>query len=319
MWRFFRTTWFFFGIAAMVGLAFLWPEVGDLFARYSLLKIAVFASFLITGATLETSSIINEIKNLRGISTAMLSSFVFFPLIAMPMAYLFFGQNRDFVVGIAILSVVPVTIASGIVLTAIASGNVPLSLFITVGTNLVSILTIPLSLDLLLRFGGQVELPIGGMIRELLLVVLVPTILGQLLRIKFSERIKSCRPCFSTFQQIIVLLIILNAVSSSTGKLGEFGLGVVPMFLFVCLLHTIALAMNLGLSRLIRLPLESQATFTIHTSQKTITISFIVWSGYFSGYAMAMIPAIVYHITQIVADTFVAHRFRNAIRRQHGE
>jgi len=116
-----------------------------------------------------------------------------------------------------------------------------------------------------------------------------------------------------------VLLIILNAVSSSTGKLGEFGLGVVPMFLFVCLLHTIALAMNLGLSRLIRLPLESQATFTIHTSQKTITISFIVWSGYFSGYAMAMIPAIVYHITQIVADTFVAHRFRNAIRKQHGE
>ena len=55
------------------------------------------------------------------------------------------------------------------------------------------------------------------------------------------------------------------------------------------------------------------AAFTIHVSQKTLTVSFVVWSGYFSSYALGLVPVIFYHLVQLIVDTFVAHRFRAAI------
>ena len=58
--------------------------------------------------------------------------------------------------------------------------------------------------------------------------------------------------------------------------------------------------------------LPSTAAFTIHTSQKTLTISYLVWAGYFAAaYPMALIPGIAYHLTQMIMDTFVAQWFRS--------
>ena len=77
-------------------------------------------------------------------------------------------------------------------------------------------------------------------------------------------------------------------------------------------LHMLILLFNRWLSGVIRLDLPSTAAFTIHTSQKTLTISYLVWAGYFAtAYPMALIPAIAYHLTQMIMDTFVAHWFKN--------
>ncbi len=145
-----------------------------------------------------------------------------------------------------------------------------------------------------------------------MLVVLLPTVTGQLLRIKIKDAIASYRKTFSVFSQIIILLIILNAVASSAERIKQMGFGIVSVILFAVLLHGVILAINLAISKLVRLDRASTATFTIHNSQKTLTISFIVWSGYFSGFAMGMIPIIAYHLVQLIVDTVVAERFRNA-------
>jgi sodium/bile acid cotransporter 7 len=71
--------------------------------------------------------------------------------------------------------------------------------------------------------------------------------------------------------------------------------------------------MNYGISRVIRLDRPSTTAFTIHTSQKTLAVAYLVWSGYFADpYPMALIPGIIYHLTQMIMDTFVAERFRKA-------
>ncbi|MEX1312858.1 MAG: bile acid:sodium symporter, partial [Desulfotignum sp.] len=84
---------------------------------------------------------------------------------------------------------------------------------------------------------------------------------------------------------------------------------------FMIGLHVFMLVFNQYLARAIGLDLPSIAAFTIHTSQKTLTVSYLVWAGYFAAaYPMALIPAIVYHLTQMIMDTFVAHRFGRVIR-----
>lgn len=305
--------WFFIGIGAMILLAFGFPAAGAFVKKYKILKAGVFIAFLITGLKLPTRSIIEEIRNFKGLAAALVSTFVFVPLVALALARALFPGTPDFVVGACIIAVAPVTIASGTVLTGLAGGNVPLSLFICVASNFLSIFTIPFSLQVLVRFGDPIRLPVFQMIQSLVVVALVPTLIGQLLRIKVKEAIKPFNPFFSVFSQGIVLLIIFNAVASSTDRIGQLGFRIIYLFLFMILLHSLVLVMNYGISRLLRLSRPSTAAFTIHVSQKTLTISYVVWSGYFAArYPLALVPAIGYHLTQMVMDTVVAHKFKNA-------
>jgi sodium/bile acid cotransporter 7 len=65
-----------------------------------------------------------------------------------------------------------------------------------------------------------------------------------------------------------------------------------------------------------KLDRPSTTAFTIHVSQKTLTVSYLVWAGYFaSQYPMALIPGIGYHLTQTILDSIVAERFRVAADR----
>ena len=302
--------WFFIGLALIILCAFKFPQAGAKIKEWNLLKIAIFIAFLITGLTLETKTIISEIKNFKGLTTALLSTFVLFPVITFLLTKLFFRDNPDFVIGAYILAVAPVTVASGTVMTAVAKGNIPLSLFICVAANFLAIFTIPLSLNLLIQFEQQIDLPILAMIKSLALIVLLPIVIGQLLRPKLINLIKSCRKAFSIFSQLIVLLIIFNACAASTQRISWLGSAFFSALIFVIILHALILLLNLILAKSIALNLPSTAAFTIHTSQKTLTVSYVVWSTYFTAFPQAMLPIILYHLVQMIADTFVAHRFK---------
>ena len=148
----------------------------------------------------------------------------------------------------------------------------------------------------------------------LTLKVLVPTLIGQLLRPWLKSKIVVFKPFISIFSQCLVLLIILNAVSSSTHRILEAGPTLFLLFLFMIVLHLFIIVINKTTASLIGLDLPSMAAFTIHVSQKTLTISYLVWAGYFAtAYPMALIPAIAYHLTQMIMDTFVAQWFRRRV------
>jgi len=167
-------------------------------------------------------------------------------------------------------------------------------------------------INLILQFGKiSITLPVAKILIELSLTVLLPVLAGQVLRIKLKDKISSVRGGISIFNQSIVLLIILNALSSSIDGILRAGSILLLIFLFMICLHLLIIIVNRIIAWLIRLDLSSTAAFTIHTSQKTLTISYLVWAGYFADkFPMAFIPPIAYHLTQMVMDTFIAHWFR---------
>ena len=304
--------WFFIGIAVVVMIAFTIPAVGVFVKTYNILTMVIFLGFLSTGLTLETASIGEQFKNIRVLLAALISSLFLFPAIAYFLASMVFDAPPDWAIGALIIGVAPVTIAAGTVMVIIATGNVPLSLFICVLSNLASIFTIPFLLSLFLHFGdAPITLPVLSMLTGLAIKVFVPTAIGQMLRPFLKNAIAPYKKLISIFNQCIVLMIMLNGLSSSTTYITQAGSAVVAVFAFMIGLHVLILAMNYAISRMIRLDRASTATFTIHTSQKTLTISYIVWAGHFATlYPMALIPAIAYHLTQIIMDTLVAQRFR---------
>ncbi len=147
---------------------------------------------------------------------------------------MFLGSWPDFAVGVLIIGAAPVTVASGTVMTAIALGNIPLSLFICVFGNFCSIITIPIILNILLKFGDiSIELPVAQMLIGLTIKVLLPTIIGQCLRPWLKHGLKPFKSSISIFNQCIVLLIILNAVSSSANRILEVGPVLFIVFVFM--------------------------------------------------------------------------------------
>ncbi|SDB29217.1 Predicted Na+-dependent transporter [Desulfonatronum thiosulfatophilum] len=326
MTTFLKKHWFFVGMAVVSALAFAVPELGVVVKEYKILNFGIFLTFLITGLSLDTRSVLEQIRNVRVLSASLLSALVVIPIITAVLATLFFGDNIDFIIGSIIIAAAPVTVASGTVMTAMALGNVPLSLFICVLCNLFSLISIPLVLNWLLgfmehmlRFEQAISLPVGQILITLSLTVLVPTVLGQIMRPWLREQVAVYKKAFSIFSQCVVLLIIFNAVSSSVGVIGSLGLGLVGLFGFMIFLHVVILALNYGISKAIRLDEPSTAAFTIHTSQKTLTISYLVWAGYFAHlFPLAMVPGIVYHVVQMIMDTFVAQWFRERAGRRQG-
>ncbi|MFO8084064.1 MAG: bile acid:sodium symporter [Desulfobacterales bacterium] len=311
MVSFFRKQWFFMGIAMMVALAVLFPELGSVIKKYRVLKGGIFIAFLITGLSLDTKTVLEQLTNFRVLLASLVSSLILIPLITFFLANLIFSDNADLIIGSVIIAVAPVTVASGTVMTALALGNVPLSLFICVLSNFVALLTIPFLLNILLQFGQTVDLPVLSILSSLTLTVLLPIVLGQLVRPLLKERIIPYSKAFSVFSQCIVLMIIFNAVSASISQIIDAGSVIIWIFGFMIGLRTLILTINYSISRLIGLDQASTSAFTIHTSQKTLTVSYLVWAGYFSAdYPLAMIPPIAFHLTQMFMDTLVANHFR---------
>jgi sodium/bile acid cotransporter 7 len=306
---FIRKYWFFAGIALVVLCALGLRDPHVWVRQYNILPIAIFMAFLITGLTLDTSRFGKQLLQLKAPLAAMVSSLGFIPLLSWLLADLVFPL--EYVVGVCIIATAPVTVVSGTVMTTLGRGNISLSLLICVLGNFMGIFTIPFSLKLLIGGEGTVDLPALHMLSSLVITVLVPIVLGNLARSWLKAHLSRFKRAFSVFQQSIVLLIIFNAVAGSGEKIRTAGDTLPLLLVFIILLHTLILAMNYGVSKIIGLDRPSTTAFTIHTSQKTLTVAYLVWSGYFANqYPLALIPGIVYHLTQMIMDTFVAERFR---------
>ncbi len=303
--------WFFFGMALVAAVAFAAPGLGGQLRQWHVTSVAIFAAFLIVGLTLETRHLFDQVRNIKPLAAAACTSLLLMPAVTYALVRPLYGMNTDFGVGAIIIAVAPVTVASGTVLTALALGNVALSLLICVVCNTLALLTIPVLLPWMLSFGEPISLPLLEMFLDLVKIVFLPTLIGQLLRPWLGPIIGPHRKALSVFSQCVVLLIIFNALSSSTDRMSSAGAELAGLCVFIIGLRLMFLLMNYGIAKGLKLDDGSMAAFTIHASQKTLTVSYVVWAGYFSDrYPLAMLPGILYHLTQMIADTFVARAFR---------
>ncbi len=310
MLSFLKRQWFILGIATAAAIGFTEPDWGAVLQRYDIFSIGIFLSFFVTGLCLETRTILRQVRSIRAPAAALLSSLILYPLLAWGAALSLLPA--EFIIGVCIIATAPVTVSSGTIMTAIARGNVPLSLLICILTNFLAIFTIPVMLNLLLSVGQAIDLPILRMLSGLVLKALLPLIIGLVARPAVKGLVQRYSHHLSIFQSCIIILVIFNAVSNSADKLVDMGSSIVGVTVFMICLHGFMLVFNYLFARLIRLDRASTIAFAIHTSQKTLAVSYIVWAGYFAAdYPAAFIPAIICQLTQMTVGTFVADFFKN--------
>ncbi|KAJ4831742.1 putative sodium/metabolite cotransporter bass4, chloroplastic [Turnera subulata] len=305
-----------------VALGLANPGLGCLADRYSVSKFSTFAIFIISGLTLRNGEISNAVEawpvGVLGLFSILLFSPYFSTLILQIQL-----QPQEFVTGLAIFCCMPTTLSSGVALTQLAGGNSALALAITLISNLLGILIVPFSISRFIASGVGISVPTKQLFKSLVLTLLVPLIIGKVLRESFKslgDLVDGNRKLLSNISALLLSLVPFIQVSRSRSML----LMVKPTVFIVAigmgaLLHLILLAFNtLAIQGLTAVSggnqslskKENTVAYVLVASQKTLPIMVVVvekLGGLFGESGLLVLPCVAAHLIQIIMDSFLVN------------
>jgi predicted Na+-dependent transporter len=295
------------GIFLAAAAAVRSPELGLALQDMGAMPVIIFTVFVFSGMSLETGQFLREVHNLRAPLYAIVAVSGIFPVMGVVVGKTLALAPNEFV-GLMVVASCPPTLASGIILSTLAGGSVPIAILITIVCSMTAVLLMPIALQVALGLSIQVDLPVARMMLKLAYLIILPTLIGQLLRRPLIDQVNRYLPLLKFLPVVLVVLMIFIAVSRGAAELRSNGL---PLLLHVAgvvvSLHVLMLGVNYSAGRALRLPGPALRSLTIVASQKTIPISVFVALTYFPQYPTAVLPCVLFHLLQILVDSMLAN------------
>lgn len=306
--------WFFLALMAVIGLGQLAPEMGG---REGLLQgrhsgsIAVFVLFIVQGLLLPTESLLRGVMNWR--LNIGIQGFIFLAIPALVVPWLFLLDGRvapDFLLGFLYLAVMPTTVATAVVFTNKAGGDAGCALFNATWANVFGIAFVPLVLSFYLQRSG-VEIPVMAMLGRLSLLIVVPLIIGQLLRPLARALIFKARGYLSIAANLLVLYLVYIAFCNSV--LDGVWHNTPPsslalLFAVTCVLLAVVCALAMAFVRCCSLDYEKGVAAFFLTTQKTIATGIPLAQSLFGEthvVGVIILPLMIYHFAQLAVGSFI--------------
>lgn len=305
---FFLKRWFLLLLVVGGLVVAVWPEWLAWTERVAPQVIAMPVLFL--GAwSLESRSLFRAALRPWPALWAAVLSFTLVPGLAWSIGLLL--PSTDLRIGLLIMAAVPCTLASAEIWTRLAKGNEATTLLVIFLTSGTSWLFTPLILAA--SAGATIDIDTGLMIRDLVVVLLLPVAAGQLLRLSpaLATTATRLKTPIGVVTRLLVLLLILKAAHAMMAKIDdqhaalslETGLTTAGLCLSV---HMLALAAGFWTSRWFRFTPADWSAVGISCSQKSLPMALFIFEGYFADHALAVVPILFYHVGQLLADTFIA-------------
>ena len=289
-------------LAVICGL--ILPTGGIFLADNNGLKILVCIIFVVSGYQTGAKGFSLDQRLFALFLTAALISLIVAPLLGLLFAKLL-SFPPSLAIGLIIISAVPPTLSSGIVITEVSRGNTVLALFLTITLNLLGIFVMPFMLDLCLKAAGPVDINQTALLLKMLFLVLFPFIIGKLIRNLSSKNRVS--PNWSYVNSSCVILVVYASLSTSRDAFS--GLGVTEFLMIgagVSLVHILLLIINYQTGKLFQLPLPDRKALLFVASQKTLPISVAVLANIQFATGSAIIVCLMFHFFQLFVDSFLA-------------
>lgn len=235
-----------------------------------------------------------------------------------------FQLTPDFRIGLMIAATTPCTLAAASVWTRKAGGNDAVSLLTTLVTNTACFALTPFWLNI--GTSRSVPLDVADLVQRLILIVLIPTLLGQALRLPrkaadFATRNKT--PIGVVAQSCILALVFLSAVGGGV-QLQKADIGTqltAVMLVWVCCvaMHVVTLAVAWFGGGIFGFDRRDRIAASFAGSQKTLPIGVYLATdpAVFGGPSVvdglpvpfAVFPMLMFHASQLFIDTIVADKF----------
>ncbi len=302
-----------------VGLAWVAPEAGskDGWLHPTVTtKIGVALIFFFQGLVISLESLKRGALQWRIHLVIQLFTFVIFPIIGLILNSLL-GQwiPSDLRLGFLFLCVLPSTISTSVVLTAVAGGNTPVALFNATLSNLLGIVFTPLSIGFLMKASGR-TLPLGPIITEIALVLLLPMILGQVVRPLFKAWVSRNGKKLTSANSLIILYLVYTTFCESVkgGFWQQQSSDLMLRALFgVILTFVIVVALAYWIGRMMGFSREDQIASVFCSAKKTLASGVPLAKLIFGSsvnVGLILLPIMIYHPLQLMTFGVAAEKLK---------
>lgn len=304
-------------LVAVVLLALLWPQFGVTNGPLHADKAAswgIAIVFFLYGVSLSTRKLVESAARWELHLIVIAATFGLFPLVvvlALPLLNHLFPE--EVVTGFFFLAVLPSTVSSSVAMTSLARGNVPVAIFNASISSLIGVFVTPLLMAWYLQATGE-GLALGDVIMKLMVIVILPLVIGQLLRPLVLKWVERNRKIVKIADRAVILAIVYNAFCDSVAQglwssrsptlLIEIALGTVLLFAVVYVLV-------LGVCRIGRFNHEDTIAVAFCASKKSLATGLpmaTVMFGALPSLSLIITPIMVYHFLQLVIVGFIAGR-----------
>lgn len=247
------------------------------------------------GLTLRFEDFGRVFKQPWPMAVALTGQLVLLPLIALGLAWAF-HLPPVFFIGLVLIACCPGGSSSN-VFSKLAGGDVALSVTLTAISSVITLFTIPLIMSWATQLVGEsvgIRLPIGNLIKQNLLLMLLPVLVGILIHYAWPNAARQTDKVLSklAFPLLLVLITVFYIQHHRTilDNIGVLGL-------CVTLLILVAIGCSSLLSRLVKTGREQRKTVVIEVGMQNAAQAIAIASSpfVFANEQMA-IPAILYSL-----------------------
>lgn len=304
-------------IVFMVVLASFLPIHGNFAIIFSqLTNIAIALLFFLHGVKLSRESVIEGLTHWRLHAVIFLSTFVLFPIIGFlfkPLIESLLGNQLY--LGILYLCLLPSTVQSSIAFTSIAKGNVSAALCSASASNILGMFLTPFLVGIFLQQNmANHQAQDTSAILNIVGLLFVPFILGQICRTKLFPLIKKNASVVKMVDQGSILMVVYSAFSEAVieGIWHQVSVQTLLNLIFVCcgLLAIIMLLLRYA-SKKLGFNQADQITILFCGSKKTLASGVPMAKIIFAGqpFGLILLPLMLFHQVQLIVCGILASHF----------
>jgi len=312
-----KRQWFIICLVSVLAVGWVWHEALRGLAELTALRYAVVATVLFLMALpLDSQAMWRRVRRPLAPLVGCGLNFVIVPLLAWSVAGFF---DREMSVGLMIAAAAPCTLASASVWTRRAGGDDSISMMITILTNMACFVVTPVLVLLTTGLESNTEsLSFDRLAIKLGLLVVCPMLVAQLLRRHHAVAIWTTnkKKILGMFAQFgLLVMVMMGAVRAATfagqGGISQY-LGVLPgLFAAVLAVHLLTFFAGLTTTKWLGMPDQDRIAVAIGGSQKTLMVGLHLSIEL----GVSVFPMILYHVTQLVVDTWLADWWRERMKR----
>lgn len=310
--------WFLVGMILAVVLAALFPDFGRTGGTLHadvVANVGIFLVFLLYGLGLPLANLKAGVMKWRLHVVVQAFTFGVFPLLWL-LLNLVAGRwlPPDLMLGFLYLCAVPSTISSSVAMTGLARGNVAAAIFNASLSSLLGVVLTPLLVSLLATTTGQ-SLPLGDAILKLAGLLLLPLVIGQLLRPVLGSWFARYRRYTNMFDRVFILVLVYASFCDSvkSGLFTNHGGGVIAVTLGgAALILAVVLTLSTTVTRWLGFDKEDEIAAVFCGSKKTLASGVPMARLIFGAHpalGLIVLPLMFYHQLQLLVCSVLAERY----------
>ncbi|KAM6266714.1 sodium/bile acid cotransporter 7 isoform 2-T2 [Spheniscus humboldti] len=299
-----RKEWFILGIVLVIAVARLEPAVGvkggPLKPEITITYIAVSAIFFNSGLSLKTEELTSALMHVKLHLFVQIFTLVFFPT-----AIWLFLQllsitpiNEWLLKGLQTVGCMPPPVSSAVILTKAVGGNEAAAIFNSAFGSFL--------------LGSSSSVPFTSIFSQLFMTVVVPLIIGQIVRRYIKDWLERKKPPFGAISSCVLLMIIYTTFCDTFANpnidLDKFSLIIIVFIIFSVQMSFMFLTFLFSTRNNSSFTPADTVAIIFCSTHKSLTLGIPMLKIVFEGYehlSLISVPLLIYHPAQILLGSLL--------------